>query len=179
MHNKIVFSGHPNSGKSRAIKVISDSFVVSTEARTTDSLALKKERTTVAMDYGILNLKNGERVHLYGAPGQERFRFMWPILTKNSLGMIILVDNSLDNAVEELDFYMQEFKQFSQTRRLAIGVTHCDIGPPLKLEEYKQLFKRHSVNPPILEVDARVGEDVKAVLKALMLGLQYKDSAYA
>jgi len=179
MPNKIVFSGHPGSGKSRAIKVISDNFVVNTEARATDDLALKKESTTVAMDYGILNLKNGERVHLYGTPGQERFRFMWPILTKNSLGMIILVDNSLDNAAEELDFYLQEFREFSQSRRLAIGVTHCDIGPPLKLKEYRAVLKRHSINPPILEVDARIGEDVKAVLKALMLGLQYRDSAYA
>lgn len=179
MHNKIVFSGHPGSGKSRAIKTVSDNFVVTTEARATDNVALKKERTTVAMDYGIINLKDDERVHLYGTPGQERFRFMWPILTKNSLGMVILVDNSRDNAAEELDFYMEEFKEFGQTRRLAVGITHCDLGPPFKLEEYRKLFKRHGVNPPILEVDARVDEDVRAILKALMLSLRYKDSAYA
>ncbi len=41
----------------------------------------KKVKTTVAMDYGTMTLDAKEKIHLYGTPGQERFNFMWDILT--------------------------------------------------------------------------------------------------
>ncbi len=34
------------------------------------------------------------RIRLFGTPGQSRFDFLWKILAKNALGMIILTDNS-------------------------------------------------------------------------------------
>jgi hypothetical protein len=38
---------------------------------------MRKDQTTVAMDYGVLALDGGVQLHLYGTPGQERFSFMW------------------------------------------------------------------------------------------------------
>lgn len=72
-HNKIIFSGTVGAGKSTAINALSDILPVSTEALASDEIAGIKKTTTVAMDYGVLNLPDGEKVMLYGTPGQERF----------------------------------------------------------------------------------------------------------
>ena len=68
---KIVFAGPVGSGKTRAVKTLSDIEVVSTEADATDDVKNLKHQTTVAMDYGVMNLANGDKVRLYGTPGQE------------------------------------------------------------------------------------------------------------
>lgn len=83
MHNhKIIFTGPVGAGKTTAITSISDVPTLRTDEIASDMTKNRKSETTVAMDYGILNLGNGERVHLYGTPGQERFNFMWDILTE-------------------------------------------------------------------------------------------------
>ena len=91
---KIIFSGPVNAGKTTAIKVLSDIDVVSTEARASDHVKVKKENTTVAMDYGRINLDSETAVHLYGTPGQARFNFMWEILAQGALGLVLLIDCS-------------------------------------------------------------------------------------
>ena len=55
----------------------------------------RKLPPTVAMDYGVIRLDEDTKVHLYGTPGQERFNFMWEILSKGSMGLILLLDNTL------------------------------------------------------------------------------------
>lgn len=88
---KIVVTGPFNSGKTQFVQTSSDIPVVSTEKRvTTEDQSIKPE-TTVAMDYGRLNL-DGDTLHLYGTPGQVRFDFMWEILSKEMDGFIVLVD---------------------------------------------------------------------------------------
>ena len=67
-HNKIIFSGTVGAGKSTAIAALSDIPPVATEAVASDETGLIKKTTTVAMDYGVLNLPGGEKVMLYGTP---------------------------------------------------------------------------------------------------------------
>ena len=90
---KIVVTGPFNSGKTEFIKTISDIPVVSTEKRiTTEDRGIKAE-TTVAMDYGRVNL-DGSTLYLYGTPGQTRFDFMWEILSGEMDAFIVLVDST-------------------------------------------------------------------------------------
>ncbi len=80
--------------KTTAIETLSDSAPVSTNQSATDMTRVRKAETTVAMDYGTMTLDAQEKIHLYGTPGQERFDFMWDILTSNGLGLILLLDNT-------------------------------------------------------------------------------------
>ena len=91
MEHKIIFAGPMGAGKTTAIAAISDIDVVSTESAATDEVALRKANTTVAMDYGVLRLEGGSSVHLYGTPGQERFSFMWDILTEGGMGLVLML----------------------------------------------------------------------------------------
>ncbi|MDH5370305.1 MAG: GTP-binding protein, partial [Gammaproteobacteria bacterium] len=64
--HKIIFSGPVGSGKSTAINAISDVPVISTEQAATDDVKNRKETTTVALDYGMIKLGEGENIHIYG-----------------------------------------------------------------------------------------------------------------
>ena len=63
---KIVFAGPVGAGKTQAVKALSDIEVVSTEASASDEVKNLKARTTVAMDYGVMNLASGDRVRPSG-----------------------------------------------------------------------------------------------------------------
>ena len=73
---KIIFTGPVGAGKTTAITSISDVPLIKTDEAASDMTKQRKAETTVAMDYGIMNLKDNEKIHLYGTPGQERFDFM-------------------------------------------------------------------------------------------------------
>ncbi len=90
---KIVFTGCVGAGKSTAIRTISESDPLSTEVKSTEKRILQqKPTTTVVMDYGDFILNNGQKIFLYGTPGQRRFDFMSPILTEGASGLIILIN---------------------------------------------------------------------------------------
>lgn len=109
---KIIVTGPFNSGKTQFISTISDINVVTTERKiTTEDRGIKGD-TTVAMDYGRVELDN-VITHLNGTPGQARFDFMWEILTKEMSGFIVLVDSTdpLSFAdAQDLTSLFQEYK---------------------------------------------------------------------
>ena len=61
---------------------------IKTDEAASDMTKTRKAGTTVAMDYGVMHLDDGEKIHLYGTPGQARFDFMWDILTTGGIGLI-------------------------------------------------------------------------------------------
>ena len=90
---KIIVTGPFNAGKTQFITTVSDIDVVTTERRiTTEDRGFKAE-TTVAMDYGRVEI---DRIvlHLNGTPGQARFDFMWEILATEMDGFVVLVDST-------------------------------------------------------------------------------------
>ncbi len=89
---KLLFIGEPGAGKTTCIAAVSDIEPVSTDVGCTDELAQIKETTTVALDYGELDLGADGRLLLYGLPGQSRFRFMFDVVREDLLGVAVLVD---------------------------------------------------------------------------------------
>ena len=109
IENKIIFTGPVGVGKTTAISAISDIPPVSTDAFASDMTAGRKDHTTVAMDYGVIQLDEDTKIHLYGTPGQERFDFMWQILSKGGMGLILLLDNTRGNPLKDLKFFLDSF----------------------------------------------------------------------
>lgn len=170
MEHKIVFTGPVGAGKTTAIGTISDIPVVKTEAAATDEVALRKSNTTVAMDYGVLQLPGGMNVHLYGTPGQERFSFMWDILTVGAIGLVLLIDNARPKPLDDLEFYVKAFGRFlSQSGgSLVVGVTRRELSAGPKLSDFRDTLARLNLNVPHFEVDARKRDDVRRLLLALL-----------
>ncbi|MDD4963829.1 MAG: ATP/GTP-binding protein [Gallionella sp.] len=171
MENKIIFAGPVGSGKTTSISAVSDIMVVGTEAKASDDVAKRKQNTTVAMDYGVLNLEGGKRVHLYGTPGQERFNFMWEILSENAIGFIILIDSIRPDPMADLDFYIKAFrKSITQCNdAVVIGVTRTEVCPHVDLlDRINDHLATLKLNVPVFEVDGRERKDVKQMLLALL-----------
>jgi signal recognition particle receptor subunit beta len=170
--HKIVFVGPVGAGKTQAIRSLSDIEVVSTEAAASDAVRQIKPQTTVAMDYGVMNLDTGDRVRLYGTPGQDRFDFMWEILTENALGLVMLIKASAPDPVDDLRLCVGNFRRVIDGSALVVGLTHCDsqteraLRPAIEAE-----LLRLGLPPVVMTADARVRHDMVMLVKALIYSL--------
>ncbi len=170
MENKIIFTGPVGAGKTTAIASISEIPVVSTEALCTDDLAIRKLNTTVAMDYGMVNLKDNRKMHLFGTPGQERFNFMWDILTSGGAGLVLLIDNARDNPIADMEFFLDAFKDFIKKSAVVIGVIRVDIKNNPELTDFQQRLNQLNYKSiPVLNIDARKKQDVEQLLLKLAI----------
>lgn len=170
-HKKIIFTGPVGAGKTTAIQSMSDIPIVSTNEGASDMTKDKKSHTTVAMDYGQIKIGTKEKIHLYGTPGQERFSFMWDILTKGALGLILLIDNSKENPMQDLKFYTNSFKNFISQGELVIGITRIDDKKNPTIREYRQWLQEQSISAPVFSIDARERQDVSSLIQALLYSL--------
>ncbi len=168
---KIIFTGPVGAGKTTAIESISDVPPIKTDAVATDMTKARKAATTVAMDYGIMNLVDGDKIHLYGTPGQERFDFMWDILTVGGIGLILLLDNSRADPFQDMRFFLNSFSKFISDTHVAIGITRMDVSNKPTIEDYHIQLQGLGLRPAVFSVDARVRNDVSLLVQALLYSL--------
>lgn len=65
-----------------------------------------KATTTVAMDFGRITVHSGLTLHLFGTPGQDRFRFLWDDLCEGALAAIVLADTRLlEDCFAAVDYF--------------------------------------------------------------------------
>lgn len=180
MECSVLLLGPVGSGKTQAINTISDIDVVGTEVAATDEIALSKPNTTVAMDMGVLHLEYGDKVVLYGAPGQDRFDFMWDILLDRIQAIILLVKHVEPTALNDLRHYLDQIRK-RRTRRVpvVVAVTHLDTAPALALLPYQNDLHQRSqgcecelCNPPLFAVDPRQRGDMRALILATVAVLE-------
>ena len=168
---KIIFTGPVGAGKTTAIQSISDIAPIKTDAAASDMTKNRKAATTVAMDYGVMNLAGGEKLHLYGTPGQERFDFMWDILTSGGIGLILLLDNTRTDPFQDMKFFLEAFSDFIEKTQVAIGVTQMDLSSRPVINDYHEKLKEMDINIPVFTVDARIKNDVSLLIQALLYSL--------
>lgn len=166
---KIIFTGPVGAGKTTAIGSVSDEAPVSTDVNfSTQQEQRIKDTTTVAMDYSYIKLDEETRVHLFGTPGQQRFDFMWKILTQGGLGLVLLINNDNPNPIQQLEFYLDAFSDFIAETGVVIGVTRTGVEDRATLSDYQECLMARGQIYPVFEVDARSTEDVKILLNALL-----------
>lgn len=168
---KLVFVGPVGAGKTQAVKVLSDIEVVSTEAVASDAVGRVKAETTVAMDYGVMHLSGGDRVRLYGTPGQERFDFMWEILSENALGVVLLLDGSAPDPVSDLRAYVAAFRKIIDQTTLVVGITHSSWGDRQVRPAVAAELTRLKLPATVMHVDARVRAEMVILVKSLIYSL--------
>lgn len=168
---KIVFSGPMGAGKTQAISSLSDIPVVSTEVQNTDLDTNAKLLTTVGMDYGELILEGGTSIGLYGTPGQERFSFIWPILSQGALGVVLLIDHSSPDPVADLAHYLKTFDEIYDGR-IVIGISQIDKKPEREFAIYRDWLTANNRNLPVFPVDMRKREDVLLLVEGIIASLE-------
>lgn len=168
---KIVFSGPMGAGKTQAIATLSDISVVSTEVKNTDLHINAKALTTVGMDYGEMTLEDGISIGLYGTPGQERFNFIWPILSQGAMGVIILIDHAAQDPVADLAHYLDIFSKIYQGN-IVVGISQLDKMPERDFAIYRDWLSSQQKNLPVFPVDMRQREDVLLLVDTLIAALE-------
>ena len=168
---KIIFTGPVGAGKTTAINTLSDVATVRTDVRASDMTASHKDQTTVALDYGIMHTARDERIDLYGTPGQERFDFMWDILTEGGIGLVLLIDNTRPAPFHDVRFFLKAFHDFIKKTMVVIGVTRMDLRPAPYIDEYHAQLHGSGLSAPVFQVDARSRPDVSLLVQALLYSL--------
>ncbi|HSV46504.1 MAG TPA: GTP-binding protein [Ramlibacter sp.] len=171
IEHKILFTGTTGAGKTTAIGRVSEIPPLSTDVRNTDP-GIAKAMTTTGLDYGELTLDNGEKLRLYGTPGQKRFDFMWKILARGALGLVILIDNSQPDPLADLDLYLDGFSGLIGEAACVVAVGRLETGTWPSLERYCEHLERRGVLCPVLPIDVREREQVVQLLELLLIQLE-------
>lgn len=164
----ILVAGPMGVGKSTAIAALSEIPVVRTEALNTDLERNAKATTTVALDYGEITLDGGDKVRLYGVPGQERFEFMWRILQKRALGMMLLLDDSAPSPADDLAHFLDAFGDLAKREAVVVGVTRRYTRDGTRLDAYHAQLRQRAQTLPVFDVDARDARQMFVLLSTLV-----------
>lgn len=165
--HKIVVMGPLGAGKSTLVQTLTEGRAVVTEARNTDP-SVGKLYTTVAMDYGDIDLPGGDRLRLYGSPGQQRFAYLWPILLTGAEGVIVLVDGSEPVEATLAGQHLQAIADTAPALPVVIGITKCAPGSDPVLPAWQDWLEEHAYGLPVLLLDPRDMTQSIAAMDLLM-----------
>jgi len=165
---KVVITGPFNAGKTTFIKAVSEITVLSTERQISDASGEGSGETTVAMDFGRITISDDVVLYLFGTPGQERFSFMWETLSEGMLGFVLLVDADDKASYEDAKSMIAFFRNMSDVP-FVVAANKVSATDMKTLRAVRTAIALDD-EIPLLPVDARDKESVKAVL----LGLLYR-----
>ena len=157
---KILFTGPMGAGK-----------CVSTDVVNTDLEQCNKEMTTAGLDYGYISLADGFGVRLYGTPGQERFRFMWPILANNAAGVILLLNGEHQDLEKHLAIYADAFANNGETP-LVVGIGRLAANDFSCVDLVTERLANMGLFVPVISVDVREKEDVLLLVETLLCQIE-------
>lgn len=167
MPAKILFIGPMGAGKTTAIAAVSDVAPIATDVLNTDTAQCDKPTTTVAMDYGEIQLDD-DMVALYGIPGQERFDFMWSILAEGALGAVLLLNHQRPQACRDLLDYLDAFPALGERGALVVAVGWADAAPGRALQPYREALAARGLALPLFAADVRRKDDVLLLIETLI-----------
>ncbi len=166
---KIVIVGGFGVGKTTMVRSVSDIRPLNTEETMTRAgegvddpgAVAGKTTTTIAFDFGRISLDPQTVLYLFGAPGQERFWFLWDRLFSGTLGAVVLVDarRLADSwyAIDRLEHHGTPFI-----------VAHNDFGGPRHTRAALREALDLSPEVPLVDCDARSRASGKEVLLTLV-----------
>jgi uncharacterized protein len=170
---KLTIVGGFGVGKTTMVGAVSEIRPLSTEEIMTqagvgidDTTAVRqKSTTTAAFDFGRITLDARRVLYLFGAPGQQRFWFLWEQLLVGSIGAVVLVDTRrLADSWYSLDRLEAHATPF------VVAVNRFVPGPGL--DEVREALALCD-DVPLLDCDARHRQSCKKVLTTLVRHLTH------
>lgn len=166
---KIIVVGGFGVGKTTMVRSVSEIRPLNTEETMTragesvdDTSEVRgKTATTVAFDFGRITLDARNVLYLFGAPGQERFWFLWDRLFSGTLGAVVLLDT---RRIKESWYAIDRL----EARGTPFVVACNDFGGPAYRDELIREALDLGPKVPLVHCDARKRESSKEVLITLV-----------
>lgn len=154
---KILVTGSYHSGKSTIIRSLTKG----------KSISIDKKDTTVALDYGIVDIENLQ-IHLFGTPGLRHFKILRQVLSKGADGVLFLVDSQDKNSDGEAKGIWREVEEFLPGVPITVAANKQDLPGARKVSQI-----REDLNIPpdihIIPTVAKTGQNVENALRVLLL----------
>lgn len=166
--NKILFAGPLGVGVTTAIKTISDIMPAVKKEKMCDA---KGNEVAVDIDYGVLKLETGDQIYLYGAPDRESVKLIRETLSKNCIGLVLLLNNTETEPVRCMLQYIEYYQDIVGREAIAIGLTRYDGTPSPDINEFHVALREIKLNIPVFSVNVLEKSDVITLIKALLYNL--------
>ncbi len=174
IQHQVVFIGSFGVGKTTAVQALSDVEVITMEAtailevKNAKFINPQKTTTTVGFDYGEFDVGDGEKVSLYGIPGQARFEKVWDNLLPRCSGVVLWVFGNNSNYLKECERWFNILEQKKSIKKLSVALTRTSHDDEDSVSVCRQLVEKYHPYAPVLTADPR---DRGSVLQAVLMAL--------
>lgn len=163
---RIVLFGPMGIGKTTALRSLCGDGAVDCDVPNLDLASHEKATTTVGADFGIVRLDDGEELHVYGSPGQDRFGFLRQWLLSFAVGTLVLVDVNDAQALDQVEQTLAEVQQHAPDAASLVLVARP--ASQAALDGFAQrLAERSGRAVPVMPVDVREREQMLDALELL------------
>lgn len=164
---KILVTGEYHAGKSTFVRTAcskSERPAINIDRGTDD-------QTTVAMDFGVLELK-GLRLSLFGTPGLARFDIIRRIISKGADAVVFLVDSADELMDYRVKYLYEEITSYLAPTKVPyiFAANKQDLPNARSPEKLKEFFK-FIKDEPVYPISAKDYEDVQRLLLKVIVKL--------
>jgi len=93
---------------------------------------------------------------------------MWRILATDALGLVILIDNSRPEPLDDLAIYLDAYQDLLPSMNCAVGIGRTLECPLPTIDDFCDMLAARGLVFPVLSVDVRQRDDVLMLVDTVL-----------